>query len=112
MDNPNKPFKELEQMGSAPIATAPAIAAIALNLALQYHNINTVQDGTLYQQYKLGGRKMRELHLDMVFETAIQMEAHLLGASERIAKLIVDAIVVAVDEDDITPPTAGAEQRG
>ncbi len=89
---PDRPFKGLEPLGDAPIATAPGIAAIALNLALQYHNINTVQDGQLYQQYKLEGRNMTALHLDHVFETAIKMEMHLIGASDRIAKLIVDAI--------------------
>ena len=43
---------------------------------------------------------MVPLHLDMVFDTAIKIEAHLLGASERIAKLVCDAILVGVDEDD------------
>jgi hypothetical protein len=95
----DKPFKELAPMGDAPIATAPGIAAIALNLAIQYHGINTIQDGTLYQQYKLEGRNMRELHIDAVFETAIAMEIHLLGASDRIAKLVVDAIAHGIQED-------------
>lgn len=86
-------------MKDAPVATSHGIAAIALNLALQYHNINTVQDGTLYQQYKLEGRNMQTLHLDHVFETAIKMEAHLLGSSDRIAKLVVDAIAISVEDD-------------
>lgn len=88
----SQPFKELEPIKDAPIAPATGIAAIALNMALKYHDINTVKDGVLYQQYKLEGRNMRDLHLDMVFETAIKMEAYLLGASERIAKLVIDAI--------------------
>jgi hypothetical protein len=93
------PFKELGPIKDAPIAPAHGIAAIALNMALKYHDIATVQDGTLYQQYKLEGKNFRELHLDHVFETAMQMEAYLLGASERIAKIVVDAIAFKVDDE-------------
>ena len=101
----DKPFKELEPLKDTPVAPAHGIAALALNMALQYHNINTVQDGALYQQYKLEGKNMAPLHLDMVFETAIKMEAYLLGASDRVAKLIVDALAVQVEDDE---PTGGA----
>ena len=97
------PFKTLEPISGTPIAPATGVAAIALTMALKYHDINMIQDGTLYQQYKLEGRNMRELHLDMVFETALKMEAHLLGASERIAQLIVDACVIAVEDDPTAP---------
>jgi hypothetical protein len=51
-------FKELEPLKDTPIAPAHGIAAIALNMALKYHDINTVQDGLLYQQYKLEGKKL------------------------------------------------------
>lgn len=98
MTDAQKPFQGLEPVGDAPIATAPGIAAIALNMAIQYHKINTVQ--TLYQQYKLEGRNIRELHLNGVFETAIKMEMYLIGASDRIAKLIVDALEIKIEEDD------------
>ena len=87
-----KPFEELQPLGDAPIAPAHAIASIALSLALKYHDINTVQEGALYQQYKLEGRNLNNLHLDMVFDTATKMEAWLLASSERIAKIVVDAI--------------------
>lgn len=94
-------FKELgEHLKDTPVAPAHGIAAIALSMAVKYHDIATVQDGTLYQQYKLEGRNLRELHLDHIFETAIKMEAFLLGASERIAKIVVDAIEMAVEEDE------------
>lgn len=88
----DNPFKELESIKDTSVAPAHGIAAIALSMAIKYHDITTVQDGELYQQYKLEGKNLVPLHLDMVFETAIKMEAYLLGASERIAKLIVDAI--------------------
>jgi len=100
MTEPERPFKELDPVGKTKVAPAHGIAAIALNMSIQYHNIATVQDGALYQQYKLEGRNMVPLHLDMVFETAIKMEAHLLGASERIAKLVVDAIALKVEDDE------------
>lgn len=93
-------FKELAPVGDTPVAPAHGVAAIALAMAIKYHDIATVQDGTLYQQYKLEGRNLRELHLDMVFETAILMEAHLLGSSARIAKLIVDAVTENLPEGD------------
>ena len=98
-----KPFQELAPLGSAPVAPAHVVASIALNMALKYHDIATIKDGAMYQQYKLEGRNIRELHLDMVFETAILMEAHLLGSSERIAKLVVDAIGVGIEDDPNVP---------
>lgn len=94
------PFQALEPIADKKVAPAVGIAAMALNFALRYHDINTVQDGALYQQYKLEGRNMRELHLDAVFETAILMEMHLLAGSKRVAELIVDALEVVVTEDD------------
>lgn len=97
-------FKELQeivvQSPNTPIAPATGIAAIALNMALKYHDINTVQDGVLYQQYKMEGRNLQSLHLDHVFDTAIRMEAHLLGADKRIANLIINALEIAVEDDE------------
>lgn len=81
---------------NTPIAPAHGIAAIALSMAMKYHDINTVQEGALYQQYKLEGKNMAPLHLDMVLDTATKIEAWLLGASERIASLVIDAVT----EDD------------
>ena len=81
---------DIKGMENTPISQPKGIAAIALSMALQYHNINTVQDGTLYQQYKMEGKNMTPLHLDMVFETAIAMEAHLLGAEGRFANVVLE----------------------
>ena len=95
------PFQEIaDKMGNQPVAPAHGIAAIALSMAMKFHDITTVQDGTLYQQYKLEGKNMMPLHLDMVFETAIQIERHLLGASERIAKIVVDALKSGIEADE------------
>jgi hypothetical protein len=90
--NTAEDFKALEPIMSTPVAPAQGIAALALNLALKYHDMSMVKDGQLYQQYKLEGRNIREIDLDVVFETAMKMEAFLLGASERIAQIVVDAI--------------------
>lgn len=94
MANEDNPIKSLEPLiGDTPIAPAQGIAAIALSMALKYHDIGMIRDGALYQQYKIEGRNFSTLHLDVVFETAMQIEAYLLSASERIAKIIVDALV-------------------
>ena len=90
----------IEPIKNTPIAPAHGIAALALNFAIKYHDIGTVQDGALYQQYKLEGRNMIPLDLQMVFETAMKIEAHLLGASERIASLLIDAIQVGTEEEE------------
>lgn len=100
-------LNELEPIGGTSVAPAVGISAIALNFALKYCNINTVQDGALYQQYKLEGKNMTPLHLDMVFETAMKIETYLLGASDRIAKIVVDALAV-IDDDE--PPEGAPEE--
>lgn len=87
-----------KHLPDAPVAPAHGIAAMALSMAIKYHDITIVKDGAMYQQYKLEGRNLRGLELNMVFETAIQMEAWLLGASDRIAKLVLDAVIEVVDE--------------
>ena len=94
-----QPFKEIgDALPNTPVAPAHGIAAIALSMAMKYHDIATVKDGALYQQYKLEGKNMRELHLDMVFETAIAIEKHLLASSERIAKIVVNALEIKVED--------------
>lgn len=86
-------FKELQTMApDARVSPVEGIAAIALSMAMKYHDINTVQDGALYQQYKLEGKNMQGLHLDHVLHTATQIEAWLLRAPERIAKVIIEEI--------------------
>ncbi len=90
--------------GDTPVAPAHGIAAIALSIALKYADINTVQEGALYQQFKLEGKNMQPLHLDVVLDTATRIEAWLLGASERLAKLVIDAMTDAVEEPDTKSP--------
>jgi hypothetical protein len=90
-------MKALEPLKDTPIAPAHGIAAVALNMAMKYHDIQMIKDGALYQQYKLEGKNFQSLSLADVFETAIQIEAHLLGASDRIAKIVIDAIEAGVE---------------
>lgn len=91
---------ELDPIKDVPISTAHGIAAVALHMALKYHDSTLVKDGALYQQYKLQGVNMRELDLNTVFETAIKIERHLLAGSERIASMVVDALEIAVEQDE------------
>jgi hypothetical protein len=96
--DPRDIAKELGPAADAQIGAFMAVASIALNMATKYHDINTVQDGTLYQQYKIEGRNIQELHLDMVFETAIRIEEHLVKAHERISGLLLSVLVNMDDE--------------
>jgi hypothetical protein len=86
-------FRELEKsIPDTKVAPAHGIAAIALSMALKYHDMQMIPDGLTYQQYKMEGRNIRTIGLADVFDTAIRIEAHLLGASARIAQIVVDAI--------------------
>lgn len=108
MDNDN-PLLDVGQLNDAAVSPSTAVAALALNFAMKYHDINTVQDGTLYQQYKLEGRNMTPLHLDMVFETARRFEEHIITAPNRLAELIIEGVAEAVMEglsDDEFPDGA------
>ncbi len=91
--NPKELAKELGPAADAPIGPWVGVASIALNMAMKYHDINTIQDGALYQQYKLEGRNMRSLHIDMVFETAMQIEKHLVRSHKRIADALLEQLV-------------------
>lgn len=80
-----------------PITPQMGIAAIALNYALKYADIATVQDGQLYQQYKLEGKNMHGLHLDEVFHWAAQIEKHLLETPSRLALMVMEAVAEDID---------------
>ena len=106
-DDMTQPLRDVaDSMPHAPVGPAHGIAAIALSMAMKYHDINTVQDGVLYQQYKLEGHNLTPLHIDMVFETAIKIEQHLLGASDRIAGMLVEVIRDVINEDPTDQPPA------
>lgn len=110
--DPKEMASELGAAANAPVGTAVGIASIALNMAMKYHDINTVQDGALYQQYKIEGRNLRDLHLDDVFETAMRIERHLITANERVAKIVFDAVEEVLDapeESDTQQPKDNVE---
>jgi hypothetical protein len=109
------PFAGLEPLKDTPVAPAHVVASIALHMAMKYHDIQVVKDGALYQQYKLEGKNLQPLQLDTVLETAKILEAHLLGASERIAKMVVEAITREDPDEpgDAKPdPDPAADERG
>lgn len=80
----------------APVSPPMGVAMIAFNFALKYHDINTVQDGTLYQQYKLEGKNLHGLHLDAVMETARRIQLHLLTETHEISRLMVEGVIDAL----------------
>lgn len=102
------PLKELAKIAPETPVTAPTgIAAIALQMAMQYHDMGMIKDGALYQQYKLEGRNVATLSMADVFETAMQIESHLLGADDRIAQMLLDAL--GVEDDANTSEPEGAK---
>jgi hypothetical protein len=105
-------MKTLAPGADLPVAPAHGIAALALNMSLKYHDINMVKDGALYQQYKLEGKNFRPFTVDEVFETAMRMEAWLLGASDRIAKIVIDCVKDAIIEPDGDDENSGQDGVG
>ena len=91
-----------EEMNDVRVSPQMGGAALAMNFALKYHDLTTIQEGSLYQQYKLEGRNMRELHLDDVIYTATQIEKHLLFAPNRLALAVLEMasqdVLGAIDE--------------
>jgi len=88
-----------KHLPDAPIPYMVGVGAVALQMALQYWNINTVQDGVLYQQYKMEGKNLGGLHLDQVFETAIRMEQHLMQTNERVADMVIQTLEIGMDNE-------------
>jgi len=96
-----EPLAEVgHHLPDAPVAPAHGIAAMALSMAIKYHDMNMVHDGVLYQQYKMDGRNLKSLHLSDVFETAIAMEKHLIASEQRIAAIIVEALEVGIADSE------------
>ena len=98
------PLLDIEHLNSEPISQGTAVSALALNFAMKYHDINTVQDGTLYQQYKLEGRNMQTLHLDMIFETARRFEAWIIGSPNRLSAMIIEGVAEVLLDDQSKEP--------
>lgn len=90
---------------------AQGIAAIALSMALKYHDVAIIKDGVMYQQYKMEGRNIVPIHLDMVFETAMAMERHLVMAQDRIAAILMEAITAEPAEDEAATVEPAPESK-
>ena len=106
-EDPRELAKELGPASDARIGPFLGVASIALNMAMKYHDIATVQDGALYQQYKLEGRNMRDIHIDYVLETAIHIEKHLIAANKRVADLLIATLLEADEAAGDAPPPEG-----
>lgn len=92
----DNPLLELSEVVDAPISPATGIAALAMNFALKYHDINHIHDGQLYQQYKIEGRNIAPLSLEWVFETARRIELHIMAAPNRLTDVLLEAVVEGV----------------
>lgn len=98
-----------DEVKSAPVGPLVGLSSIALTMAMKYHDINTVQDGTLYQQYKLEGKNLHGLHIEEVLDTAERIERWLVGSPERVGKLMIQMLEhadIAPDEDDTNEPSS------
>lgn len=94
----------IPEIADLPTSPALAVGSIALNMAMKYHDITTVQDGTLYQQFKMEGKNLQGLHLDMVFDTAKRIEIHLMTTSNRLSDVVygtmIEAVAALSDDDE------------
>lgn len=100
-----------------PIPSGVAVGALALNFALKYYDMRLVKDGVMYQQLKLEQKELGTFGLQDVFEIAKQIEVHLLATSDRVASLVVEALVDGVlreepvaDMVDIEEDAGGEEE--
>lgn len=105
--NPREELLDIGPLNEERMSPAVAVASVAMNFALKYHDINTVQEGALYQQYKLEGRNMRDLHLDMVFETAKRIELHLITSANRLSEEVYRTLIEAIAAEPGPPEEAG-----
>lgn len=114
MSDVENALDDLGPLGDAQVSPAVGVASVALTLALKYHDINTVQDGALYQQYKLEGKNMHALHLDHVFETAMRIEQHLLLSPNRLSETVYRTLVeaMALDPEAEAEPVADRDDDG
>lgn len=98
---------DLGPLSDTPISPAVAVASVALNMALKYADITTVQDGALYQQYKLEGKNLQGLHLDYVFDIATRIERHLMTSANRLSEVVYGTLLDAISDEPDEDPAAG-----
>lgn len=103
-------FGALDPVADLPVSQAHAVASLALNFAMKYHDIATIQDGTLYQQYKLEGRNMTTLHLDMVFETAVRIEQWIMNTPNRLSETIYNNLIEGIALDATLDAEGGEDE--
>lgn len=94
-----EPFVGLEPVGDVKMSPAHGLAAVALNMALKYHDISVIKDGNMYQTMKLEGRNIKSIGIRDILDTAELFEAHLMSAPNRLSQIVIDALVEAADEE-------------
>lgn len=116
-DKPKNAIEEVSKsLGPVPVSTQVGISAMAMQMALNYHDSNIIKDGTMYQQLKIEGAQITGLNLDLVFETAMRIERHLVGGEVRVNNLLMDLVETIIDEgarraydDTIRPITSASD---
>lgn len=96
-------LNDLEVIGDAPVSPATAIAGLALNFAMKWHDMTLIKDGAMYQQKKLEGANIEVIDFQSVLDTAAKLEAWLIGASDRISGIVVQMLADESDEDGEQP---------
>lgn len=104
----DNPFSGLEPIKEGPISPALMVGAIALNMAMKYADMSMVKDGTLYQQYKIEGRNLNPIKLEWVFSLAREIEMHLMGTSNRLSCMVIEAVMDLAEEDEIPSENSNA----
>lgn len=93
MSEPQTPFDDvIEHAGDVKIHPSTGMAAIAMNMAMRWHDMCMIKDGALYQQKKVEGANIQVINLNDVLRTAKQIEAWLLTAPNRHAEMLVEGI--------------------
>lgn len=104
----------LPELKEVALSTPHAISSLAMNFAMKFHDINTVQEGALYQQMKLEGKNLSPLFLEYVFETAARIELWLMRSPNRLSEALLNEFADAVEavlEEDALAPEPGEEDE-
>lgn len=106
---------ELEPVQDAPLTPSVAISALALNLALKWHDMCLIKDGSLYQQKKLEGANITLIDMPDVLATAQRFEAWLLSGQVRHANILRSGVIdqlVGVVSDIVEGALEAEEGQG
>lgn len=91
-DEASENLLNIPELADTKVSPYIGIAALALNMALKWHDMRLIKDGTLYQQIKLENKPIHEIDMSDILETAHQFEKHLMMSPGRLAKVVLDVV--------------------